>query len=288
MTATPPDISIVVCAHNMARELPRTLETLAASYQKRIEHLHCEVIVVDNGSQPRIRQADLASIVPNLRIIRPAQTAISPVAGINSALAESRAPLIGLFVDGARMVSPGVLSYAHEAWRLDPNRAIGTLGFHLGPDVQMISVTQGYTQASEDRLLNTVPWQEDGYRLFDISVLAGSSRAGWNGPIAETNGLFMDRSLWDKVGGLDERFQSAGGGYCNLDLWERAVAASNQEPWIILGEGTFHQVHGGAATNGTTEHRKVMAAEYIQIFGRPFKVPAYTPRFIGSLDHLGG
>lgn len=44
---------------------------------------------------------------------------------------------------------------------------------------------------------------------------------------------------------------------------------------------------GGAATNGGVEDRQMMAAEYAELFGRPFKLPVYTPRFIGSLDTLG-
>jgi len=211
---------------------------------------------------------------------------ISPAAAINQAMSLVRAPLVGLCIDGARMASPGLLRLAHAAWRQEPQRLIGTLAFHLGPDVQMVSVTRGYDAATEDRLLQSVPWQRDGYRLFDISVLAGSSRAGWNGPIAESNALFMDRRMWDALGGIDERFQCAGGGFCNLDLWDRAVAASAGAVWILLGEGTFHQVHGGAATNGTENDRRLMAEEYVRIHGRPFATPFYVPSFIGSLDHV--
>lgn len=242
--------------------------------------------MLDNGSRPALRQEDLSAILPEARLFRPDQIRISPVAAINQALALARAPLIGLCIDGARMASPNLLRLAHEAWRRDPDRLIGTLAFHLGPDVQMVTVPQGYDAATEDRLLASVPWQEDGYRLFDISVLAGSSRAGWNGPIAESNALFLDRRIWNRLGGMDERFQSAGGGFCNLDLWDRAMGLCGAEPWILLGEGTFHQVHGGAATNGTQDDRRVMAEEYIRLHGRPFQTPTYRPRFLGSLDHV--
>ena len=42
----------------------------------------------------------------------------------------------------------------------------------------MRSVPLGYDQQEEDRLLDSVDWTHDGYRLFDISVLAGSSAGG--------------------------------------------------------------------------------------------------------------
>lgn len=94
----------------------------------------------------------------------------------------------------------------------------------------------------------------------------------------------MDRKLWHMLGGLDERFQTRGGGYVNLDLWERAVAVSDGIPWMILGEGTFHQVHGGAATNGTAQDRLVMAAEYQRIHGRHHTSPKYCAHYVGSLN----
>ena len=45
-----PDISLVIAAYNMARELPRTLRSLMPSYQRGMDGLFCEIIVIDNGS----------------------------------------------------------------------------------------------------------------------------------------------------------------------------------------------------------------------------------------------
>ncbi|WP_096788009.1 CmcI family methyltransferase [Rhodobacter sp. CZR27] len=278
-----PDLSLVVCAHDMERELPRTLFSLCPPYQRLPAGLSCEILVIDCGSARPVEAAALSCGGVDLRVLR-VPACPSPAAAINAAMAETRGQLVGLWIDGARLSSPGLLARAVEAWRADPSRAIGTLAFHLGPDVQMRSVGTGYDRAAEDALLASVPWRKDGYRLFDISVLAGSSAEGWFGCISETNGLFLDRKLWDRLGGLDERFHSPGGGYVNLDLWQRAVALSGDEPWIVLGEGTFHQVHGGAATNGTAAARKAMAAEYETLIGRPHRSLVYRPRLIGTLS----
>ena len=43
----------------------------------------------------------------------------------------------------------------------------------------------------------------------------------------------------------------AGGGFVNFDFYARAVTAARQV-WTVLGEGTFHQVHDGAATGLAT------------------------------------
>ncbi|GFE77059.1 CmcI family methyltransferase [Novosphingobium sp. TCA1] len=278
------DLSIIVCAYNMGRELPRTLYSLSPSYQRNLESLNYEVVVLDNGSTPAIDQSALQEFLPGVRVVRPEVISISPAAAINTLAGQLQGRAIGLWIDGARIASPGLVHLAMEAWRTDPAKIIGTLAFHLGRDVQMRSVFEGYTPAVEDDLLASVDWRKDGYSLFDIAVLAGSSISGWFGCINESNGVFMDRSLWDELGGLDPRFAAPGGGFVNLDFWERAVQASGGSPWMILGEGTFHQVHGGAATNGTANDRTQMQNEYAALHGRPFRSPFYTAHYVGTLD----
>jgi len=279
-----PKISILCCAFNMARELPRTLFTLSKQYQRTRPDVEWDVIVLDNGSTPAVDEQRLQSVLPGARVIRPDVVRQSPATAINRAIETFECDLLGLWIDGARLASPGVVQRAVDAWTSDRSKVIATLGFHLGPKVQMQSVDEGYDAAAEDALLASVPWESDGYRLFDISVLGGSSAAGWFGCISETNGLFLDRSLWRELGGLDERFAAPGGGLVNLDLWQRAVILSANRPWMILGEGTFHQVHGGAATNSPAEARERMHDEYAALHGRRFAVPEYTPQFVGELD----
>ncbi len=52
MTAEPrPDLSILICAYNMARELPRTLHTLSRAGQRGADDINWEIVVLDNGSE---------------------------------------------------------------------------------------------------------------------------------------------------------------------------------------------------------------------------------------------
>ena len=64
----------------------------------------------------------------------------------------------------------------------------------------------GYDQRIEDELLAPSGWEQDGYALFELSTLAGSSWRGWFGPMGESSSLFMAPGLWAELGGLDERF----------------------------------------------------------------------------------
>ena len=278
------DLTIVICAYNMARELPRTILTLAAGCQRELGDLSYEIVVIDHGSADPIDASDLVPFASNVSVLRVDSAPISPVAAINAVMAQAAGELLALWIDGARMASPGLIGTAVRALRADPKRIVGSLGFHLGPDVQMRSVQAGYNQEQEDLLLASVPWERDGYQLFSIAVLAGSSSEGWFGNMAESNAVFFHRDFWQATGGLDTRFQAAGGGLVNLDFWSRAIACSGHRPWILLGEGTFHQVHGGAATNGTEESRRKMHEEYEALFGRPFSAPRYAPQFIGGID----
>jgi hypothetical protein len=264
-----PKISVVVVAYNMARELPRTLYTLQAPYQQQLHQDEIEIIVIDNGSKAPVK---LNTNGFNLRLLRVQNATHSPVAAVNLGLKAAKAPLVGVLIDGARMASPGLLHHALLASRLSPRAVISTMAYHLGPDVQMKSVLDGYNQQVEDELLASIPWQENGYDLFKISVLAGSSGQGWFKPIAETNGLFMPKPLWDELGGYEERFQTPGGGLANLDTYLRASELPHSLLVNLVGEGTFHQVHGGVATNQQRPDAswKIFHDEYVQLRGKSF------------------
>jgi hypothetical protein len=273
---------VVVVSYNMERELPRTLYTLCPPYQAGIARDDLEVIVVDNGSKVLPSLGGAPEDVRLLQVDRPTH---SPVAAVNLGLRAARADLIGVLIDGARMASPGLLRYALLATRLHERPIVSTLGFHLGPEVQMKSVAKGYCQEEEDRLLATIDWREDGYRLFEVSVFAGSSGHGWFMPLSESNALFLPRTLWSELGGYDERFATPGGGFANLDTYVRACALPDTELITLLGEGTFHQVHGGIATNqgGPSPHVDAFRAEYAEITGKVFAPPRRAPLFLGTL-----
>ena len=134
----------------------------------------------------------------------------------------------------------------------------------------------------EDRLLADTPWEDEGYRLFEISTPAGSWGRGLFGPAGESSSLFCPRSIWDELGGLDERFALPGGGLVNHDLYRRACALHDIELIVLLGEGTFHQYHGGAATARRYTWDE-MHAEYRSITGAPHRPPTNAPLYLGRV-----
>jgi glycosyltransferase involved in cell wall biosynthesis len=283
-----PELSVVVVVHNMAREAPRTLYSLSAEYQQNISADDYEIIVVDNGSTPPFDAKVINSLTGNFRLLRLDPAPSSPAPAINRGMIEARGRVIGAMVDGARMLTPGVLNFARHGASLYPHAVVVTLGWYLGRDLQRWSIEAGYNQKREDEMLASIGWPQDGYRLFEISALDECSVDGWFSPIEESNALFLSRDSWKRLGGFDERFDMPGGGYVNLDTLARALELPESELVILLGEGTFHQVHGGIATNQSFRTLKQSLAnweaQYQAIRQRPWRTPTPVHRtYIGSL-----
>ena len=284
-----PEVSVVVVVYNMDREAPRTLFSLSAAYQRHIDPDDYEVIVVDNGSDPPLDPKALENLSGNFRLIRLDPASPSPAPAINRGLAEARGDVIGVMIDGARIVTPGLLHFARHGARLYDQAVVATLGWYLGHDFQTWSLQSGYNPEREDALLDSIDWRTDGYRLFEISALDESSVDGWLQPISESNALFLRRELWDSLGGVDESFDAPAGGLINLDTFGRALELPGASLVILLGEATFHQLHGGTNTNAS-RHQQLdnlnnWLAQYENIRGRPYEVvrPERSRTYIGKL-----
>jgi hypothetical protein len=140
-----------------------------------------------------------------------------------------------------------------------------------------MSIQAGYNRQFEDKLLAGIDWPQDGYRLFEIGTPDESSLDGWFFPTQESNALFMKREVWMEHGGADERFDAPGGGLLNLDLFRRAMQLPGARLVRLLGEATFHQFHGGTATNAAPpelhQHLLRWSEQYTQIRGGPYMLP---------------
>lgn len=283
------DLSIVVVAYNMPRELPRTLLSLSARCQRDISPDDYEVIVVDNGSTPAVDRKLLEKLPGTFHLLRIDSASPSPAPAVNRGIAAAGGDVIGVMVDGARIVTPGLAHFARHGARLYPRAVVATLGWYLGYDFQRWSMRSGYDQAREDALLAAIEWPKDGYRLFEIGTMDESSVEGWFQPIAEANALFMRRELWEELGGMDERFDVLGGGYVNLDIFRRAMGLNDARLVLLLGEATFHQLHGGVATNLPVERvadaQSAWADQYRRIRGQDYTKPAQSgpPTYLGTL-----
>ncbi|MFZ4462633.1 MAG: glycosyltransferase family A protein [Bacteroidales bacterium] len=278
-----PILSIIVVFYNMKREAPRTLYTLSTNYQQEVDCNQYEVIAIDNGSEEAMSKEMVQSFGSNYRFIQRAKSS-SPNSAINVGVDLALGRLIMICIDGARMLTPKVIYYTLAAFRAFENPIVATIAYHLGPKLQNISMTEGYNQDAEDKLLESVDWKGNGYSLLSISSLAGSGISGWFLPLGESNCLTITKSLFTNLEGYDEKFISPGGGMVNLDFYKRACEATTPLV-VLLGEGTFHQFHGGVATNIPLNQHPILIfhEEYRQLRGQDFSFPSQEPTLFGKL-----
>ncbi len=281
-----PVISLVVVAFDIPREIERTLRSLSPDYQRHIDADDYEIVVVDNGSAEPIDADWIAGLSGNFRLIRIDDASPSPAAAINRGIAEARGGIVGVMIDGARIVTPGMLGFALRGARLHPRAVVATLGWYVGHDFQGRVGDRSSARRRDEALLAQIDWPNDGYRLFEIGTMDESSIDGWLQPIAESNAIFSARANWDALGGMDERFDLPGGGLVNLDTFNRFMELADAELVILLGEATFHQWHGGISTNASPgrqiENWATWTAQYAQIRGK-----AYETNRIGPPIYLG-
>ena len=285
-----PSITVVMVVYDMAREAPRTLFSLSREYQRDTEGIDYEVIVVDNGSPRPLGERAVRAFGEGFRYVYIPDASASPARAINEGAALARGSILGVMIDGARMLSPGVIRYAASAFQAFSQPVVNTLAFELGSERQPLAMRRGYDATAEDALLAGIDWERDGYRLFEVAVLSSSSSHGLFRPIAESNCVFLRKSLFEAIGGMSEEFDLPGGGFVNLDFYERANTAPAVTPVLLLGEATFHQVHGGVSTAAASPELKAKIgswrAHYEEVRGRPFVVPEVHYEYIGHVPRV--
>ena len=283
------DLSVIVVFFNMRREAARTLHSLSRSYQRGIADLTYEVIAVENGSadSQRLDEDFVRSFGPEFRYLDiGAEATPSPTVALNRAIKLARGKTFALMIDGAHLLTPGVLRFGMAGLRCYSPAIVATQQWYVGPGQQPIVVEQGYDRDREDDLFRSIDWPSDGYRLFEISHFIGDR--DWFDGVLESNCLFVPRALLEQVGGFDDSFSMPGGGYVNLDLWERLGSSPDVTVVSILGEGSFHQVHGGTTTNDAAHddrRSKIFAygEHYEELRGRLLRGPAKPLHYVGAL-----
>jgi cephalosporin hydroxylase len=190
-------------------------------------------------------------------------------------------------IDGAHVLTPGVIRFGLAGLATYAPAIVATQQWYIGPGQQGDVMRDGYDQEYEDRLFESIRWPSAGERLFEIGHFVGDR--DWFDGVWESNCMFVPRSLLAQVGGFDESFAVAGGGYANLEFYERLGTAPNVTVCSILGEGSFHQVHGGTTTNqaDAAERRDRVfgySQQYADLRGRFFRGPGKQIHYVGRMS----
>ena len=269
-----PSLSVIIVVYDMEREARRSLHTLSVAYQRDVSEDDYEVIVVDNGSPQPFNGGSVDEFGPNFKYYYVRDANRSPARALNAGLSIARSDYLAVMIDGARLLTPRVLHYGLLLPKMY-ERPLGlTHGFHIGSDFQPRTVIKGYSRDVEDRLLEQIDFPSDGYRLFEIGS-PHDPADGWFRVIGESNCTFVHRDVLAEAGGFSERYTSAAGGLLNLGLQWKLCAIRRVQPVTLLGEGTFHQLHGGATSSAPIDqHDAIMDAykrEFLEIEGFPYE-----------------
>ena len=287
-----PKISVVIICYDMSREIVRTVKSFLPPYQIDTGPGDVEILVIDNGSPTPLDCMIVDQWPSDVEYIYLEDAQASPASALNFGVRRSRSSVVCPVIDGARMASPGLISAGLKALDYSERTFVSTIGFHLGKELQQLAVKQGYCQAVEDELLRGIDWYNSGYRLFEICAPGGSSRCAWFGTISESNAPILRKSLFEEIGGFEEKFDIAGGGFVNLDFLTRAQSLEDVDYMLLLGEATFHQFHGGVTTSrhvqtpeddGITTYEKYNR-QYAAIRGKRYSHPQRLPILFGEFN----
>jgi hypothetical protein len=282
-----PRLSIIVVVYRMSRQAMNTLYSLSTRYQRNVDARDYEIVVMENLSTDNLDPQAVQALGNNIRHFQRQETAVSPVNAINEGFREARAPFIGLIIDGARMVTPRVVEYALAAARLSANTLVAVPAFNLGPHLHHEHIDCDYGEAQEKALLGQCRWQDNGYRLFDISNLGEANPRGLFQPFMENNCYFSSRENFAAIGYADERFQYPGGGSLNLHMFRSIGMLPGCDLYCVMaGEGTFHQFHGGVTTAQIAGRSALLASfreQLESIWGGRFPALEREPFLLGAV-----
>ena len=248
----------MLIVYKMPDQAEKTLYSLSPAYQQGVSESDYEVIVVENHSERLLGEQRATQYAQNVRYFHRHEMTRSPVNSINFGAEQATGSHLAIMIDGARMVTPGVVRLALEAFRMSPQAAVSAPGYHIGHKLQQVAVNEGYDEKAEAKLLAGIDWPSDGYRLFDIAVLSGSCQGGFFRANYESNFIGMSVRKWRALGGMDVRYDDFGGGNANLDLYKRLLEYPDTPFYLLFGEGSFHQFHGGVTTGTRKAEREVV------------------------------
>jgi glycosyltransferase involved in cell wall biosynthesis len=281
-----PKLSIIVIIHRMARQAENTLYSLSASFQENVSEHDYEIIAVENDSDDPLGEQRALAQGRNIRYFFRHEPGVSPVPAVNFAFEQGRGALIGLIIDGARLVSPRVVEHALLAARLAEYPLVVVPGYHIGPQEQHLHKSAGYDEQVEKELLDEIDWRNNGYDLFTVSCFSGANPVGFFAKFLESNCLFCRRESFEKIGRADPRFNLPGGGSVNIYIYHALARLPESRLIVLPGEGSFHQFHGGVTTM-EVEDREAMLQTHRdnlkEIFGGPFSGMHREPLLLGVL-----
>jgi hypothetical protein len=256
----------------MQRELPRTVQSMTSEYQG-VSSDDFEIILYENPSKSVLSEECISQFPRNLKYVLSDQN-LPLTKAMNRAENLASGSHLLLCVDGARILSSGVLRYCMMALKIDLRAVVAFHGLHMGLRPQQQALEEGsHSKKIEDDFLAEINFPKHPQFLLNLASWEGSSNRGWFFHMAESNCLMMERNHFHRIGGFDERLKLPGGGIANLDLYSRAVEDQSRKLFFVLGEGTFHQHHDGDTASNSNNKYNQYLKDYETSIGKAYRFP---------------
>ena len=283
---TLPRLSIIVVVYKMKRQAMNTLYSLSPRYQHGCSEHDYEVLVMENHSTDNLDAQAIDQLGGNFRSFLRNDNRPTPVYAVNEGIEHSQGSHICLMIDGARMVTPGLIRQTLDLIRALPAALVCAPGYHIGEQDQKHHLDSGHDEAREINLLDNINWPENGYDLFRIACFSGANSHGFFHPLMESNCMTCSRESLLHIGGAHLGFQTPGGGSVNLDIYRNLAILPDSQLFILAGEGSFHQFHGGVTTTQDDELEAILAShreEMKRIRGDYYSAALREPIIYGQI-----
>lgn len=283
-----PRLSVLVVVYDMPRQAMNTLYSLSLACQAGVAEQDYEVVVVENRSANCLVGAEVEGLGNNLRYFPRDETGVSPVPAVQFGLQQCRGEYLGLIIDGARMLTPRALEFALLAFAMETQALVTVPGYHLGEGDQKDHLSLGHSEQREIERLQELDWRENAYRLFQFACWSSGNKHGYLQPMLESSALFCRREALSDIGDVPAEFDQPGGGSINLYLYRKLALREQTRLFVLPGEGSFHQFHGGVTTREIENREATLKAfdERLEsIYGGTFKATAREPQLLGAVGH---
>jgi len=252
-------LTLIIAYYNIPQHIERTLMSCAPAYQKAPKD-KIEVIIADNGSTDPLPD-NLQKRFPFVSKIIRTEGKPSPVFALNDAIKHAKFSMIGLMIDGAHLLSPGIFRNTRGIAQMYARPVINVPQYYLGKVSQNLNPKLNAWDR-ETWWLNRLNWPEKGYSLFRFALFPGENITKSRTDAIESNCLIARREVFEKCGAFDERFDEPGAGFANLEIYTRLTNHKDNSFVMFPGEGSFHQDHDGTTTRKSPEERDVMVQKF--------------------------
>ena len=126
-----PPLSVIVVSYDMTVQIQNTLQTLLPTYQQRVEASQYGVVLIDNGSPkplPRWMLGDAENL--EYHHVPREKASVNPGVAINWAVSHNRSPMLCIMIDGARLLTPGVLRWGIDLASLSQQTIVEVRSCH--------------------------------------------------------------------------------------------------------------------------------------------------------------